>query len=160
MDCHVNSCPPAAGLHACCDPDDAVTRMTCWPGLPPLLRFGRDNPFFPAAQQVICWVLGEYGHTARRPPGAVLAALMGLLSARKAPTDRLRASLLTALAKLAAHTGGAAGPVGQALARAARGGGAGGGGSPEDPAAFMHACLSSQNCELQQRAYELSALLR
>ncbi|PNW83178.1 hypothetical protein CHLRE_06g310000v5 [Chlamydomonas reinhardtii] len=110
---------------------------------------------------VICWVLGEYGHLAARPPGAVLGRLMGLLAAHKTTTDRVRGALLTALAKLAAHTGGAAGPVGAALAAPhGSGGGASGGVCEASPADFVHACLSSQNLELQQRAHELTALLK
>ncbi len=102
--------------------------------------------------QVICWVLGEYGHLARRPPAAVLSRLLSVLTAHRMATDRVRGVLLAALAKLAAHTGGAAGPVGAELLRPH---GAGG-----EAAEFLHKCLSSQSLELQQRAHELLALLK
>ncbi|KXZ54496.1 hypothetical protein GPECTOR_4g561 [Gonium pectorale] len=105
---------------------------------------------------VICWVLGEYGHLARRPPAAVLSRLLGVLTAHKSATDRVRATLLSALTKLAAHTGGAAGPVGTALLQPHSSGGSSPG---SDAAAFVHACANSQNLDLQQRAHELQALL-
>ncbi|GLC48271.1 hypothetical protein PLESTB_000077700 [Pleodorina starrii] len=105
---------------------------------------------------VICWVLGEYGHLARRPPLAVLSRLAGILTAHKAASDRLRGCLLTALAKLAAHTGGAAGPVGQALLPQPHGGAGAQGGEAAD---LVHKCLNSQCLDLQQRAQELTALL-
>ncbi|GLI59980.1 hypothetical protein VaNZ11_002038 [Volvox africanus] len=111
---------------------------------------------------VICWVLGEFGHLARRPAQAVLARLVGILNVHKAASDRLRGCLLTALAKLAAHTGGATGPVGQALIQPHDGGAgsAAGGAAGQDAADLVHKCLNSQSLELQQRAHELQALLR
>ncbi|GFR52797.1 hypothetical protein Agub_g15417, partial [Astrephomene gubernaculifera] len=109
---------------------------------------------------VICWVLGEYGHLARRPPAAVLSRLLSILSSHKAATERVRGCLLTALTKLAAHTGGAAGPVGAALLQP-HGSAGGGGGGPmgREAAELVHQCLNSQNLELQQRAHELTTLL-
>ncbi|GIL65486.1 hypothetical protein Vafri_19255 [Volvox africanus] len=111
---------------------------------------------------VICWVLGEFGHLARRPAQAVLARLVGILHVHKAASDRLRGCLLTALAKLAAHTGGATGPVGQTLIQPHDGvaGSAAGGAAGQDAADLVHKCLNSQSLELQQRAHELQALLR
>lgn len=111
--------------------------------------------------QVICWVLGEFGHMARRPPLAVLSRLVGITTAQKAASDRLRGYLLTALTKLAAHTGGMGGLVGQALAQREGGASGGVGGSAgQEAAELVHKCLNSQNLELQQRAHELQALLR
>ncbi|GIL83137.1 hypothetical protein Vretimale_11456 [Volvox reticuliferus] len=111
---------------------------------------------------VICWVLGEFGHLARRPAQAVLARLVGILNVHKAASDRLRGCLLTALTKLAAHTGGATGPVGQALIQPHDGGvgSAMGRAAGQDAADLVHKCLNSQSLELQQRAHELQALLR
>ncbi|EFJ52222.1 hypothetical protein VOLCADRAFT_87158 [Volvox carteri f. nagariensis] len=108
---------------------------------------------------VICWVLGEFGHLARRPPLAVLSRLVGILTAHKAASDRLRGCLLTALAKLAAHTGGAAGPVGQALLQKQGSHHNADGGGAAEVAELVHKCLNSQSLELQQRAHELQALL-
>lgn len=140
-------------------PGHSGARASLPPNLPPIAHLPRAH--LAHLGQVICWVLGEYGHLAARPPGAVLGRLMGLLAAHKTTTDRVRGALLTALAKLAAHTGGAAGPVGAALAAPhGSGGGASGGVCEASPADFVHACLSSQNLELQQRAHELTALLK
>jgi AP-4 complex subunit epsilon-1 len=94
---------------------------------------------------------------------AVLARLVGILATHKAPSDRLRCSVITSLSKLAEHTGGAAGPVGRALLQPHDSGGAtaiGTGSGPGLAAAdLVHKCLSSQCLELQQRARELQALL-
>ncbi|KAG2486441.1 hypothetical protein HYH03_014888 [Edaphochlamys debaryana] len=109
---------------------------------------------------VICWVLGEYGHLARRPPAAVLSRLLAVLSAHKATGERVRCALLAAATRLAAHTGGGGGAVGALLAAPHHAGGGGSGpGGVESAAEVVHAALSSQSTELQQRAHELQALM-
>lgn len=92
-------------------------------------------------QQVICWILGEYGHLAPVPPAAVAARLLAaVLHAQKA-SDSVRAYLVSALTKLAAH------------------GGLGLAGLPPEGRDLVRRLGSSQSLELQQRAYELQALL-
>lgn len=94
--------------------------------------------------QVLVWVLGEYGTLASAIPGPraltpqqIMTKLVGLL-ARQKPSEAVKALLLPALSKLCVQGSCALSPEAEA---------------------FVAKCSSSQNVELQQRAYELQALL-
>eukprot|EP00798_Chlamydomonas_sp_ICE-L_P014261 gene14261-20234_t len=94
-------------------------------------------------EKVICWVLGEYGSlasqstTLRAKPQDVMSMLVKLYGSQRA-TDNVRALTITALAKIVAQTGTRLGPEAEEL---------------------LHKASCSQNLELQQRAYELQAIV-
>jgi len=94
--------------------------------------------------QVIVWVMGEYGHLAAANPGPramtpsqVMSKLVNLLNRQKAG-DLTRALLIPALGKLCVQ---------------------GSCGLPPEAEAFVSVASRSSDVELQQRAYELQALL-
>ncbi|KAF5840736.1 adaptin N terminal region-domain-containing protein [Dunaliella salina] len=94
--------------------------------------------------QVIVWVMGEYGHLAAANPGPraltpsqVMTKLVNLLNRQKAG-DLTRALLIPALGKLCVQ---------------------GHCGLPPEAEAFVSVASRSSDVELQQRAYELQALL-
>lgn len=103
-----------------------------------------DKPKLPEILlQVVCWVLGEYGSLASAVDGRNLSTeqvvdkLCRIINLQKA-TDNIKGYIVSAILKLCAQTGCSLTPEAEDL---------------------VHKCTTSQSVDLQQRAFELQAIL-
>ena len=117
------------------DADDATLRRSAVTAYLELI----SKPMIPRVLfEVILWVVGEYGTLSGRSPTALMDTLCAAVEAQP-EGDAVQAQAMTACAKLAAANGG------QLSEKAAK---------------LVDRNLNSRSIDRQQRAYEITALLR